>query len=53
MSIGCRVFLRRDLSSRELLEKFKTISTANIADCIGHHNAMFSMLRRMTQPTAN
>lgn len=50
MSVGFRVFLKRNLPPKELVEKFKTIPAANIADCMGRHNAMVPEIRLMTKP---
>lgn len=50
MSVGFRVFLRRSMPGEYLLEGFKHIPTANIADCMGRHNAMSTNIRIMTRP---
>ena len=34
MSVGNRVFLKRDLPSKELVEAFREIPAANIEDCM-------------------
>lgn len=49
MPIGFRVFTKRDLPSREIVEGFKTIPAANIADCMSRLSAMSSQIRRMTE----
>jgi regulator of RNase E activity RraA len=50
MPVGFRVFLKRELPSKELVERFRTIPAANIADCMGRHNAMSPQIRLMTEP---
>ncbi|PWC20436.1 methyltransferase [Brenneria roseae subsp. roseae] len=50
MSIGFRVFTRRDLPARELVEQFRTIPVANIADCMGRLSAMQSRIRLLSAP---
>ena len=50
MSVGFRVFLKRLLPPMELVERFKTIPAANIADCMGRHNAMTPQIRLVTKP---
>lgn len=51
MSIGFRVFTQRELPAAEVVEGFKTIPAANIADCMGRLSAMSCRIRRMTEPT--
>ncbi len=50
MSAGFRVFLKRNLPPKELVEHFRSIPAANIADCMGRQNAMFPEIRLMTKP---
>jgi len=50
MPVGFRVYLKRNLPPRELVESFRTIPAANIADCMGRHNAMIPEIRLMTKP---
>lgn len=50
MPVGFRVFLKRNVPAEDLLEKFKHIPAANIADCMGRHNAMSPDIRVMTRP---
>ena len=51
MSVGFRIFLKRNLPSMDLVEKFKTIPAANIADCMGRHNAMVPEIHLVTKPS--
>ncbi|MDD4265211.1 MAG: RraA family protein [Aminobacterium colombiense] len=51
MSIGFRVFTQRDLPPKDLVEKFKHIPAANIADGMNRSAAMASYIRLMTAPT--
>lgn len=50
MTAGFRVFLKRNLPPKELVERFRDIPAANIADCMGRQNAMFPEIRLMTKP---
>ncbi|EPJ5579459.1 RraA family protein [Citrobacter farmeri] len=50
MSNGFRVFTQRRLPDPELIAAFKTIPTANIADCMGRLSAMNSTIRRLSLP---
>ena len=50
MPVGFRVFLKRNLPPKDLVESFRTIPAANIADCMGRHNAMIPEIRLMTKP---
>ncbi|MDA8498851.1 MULTISPECIES: RraA family protein [Citrobacter] len=50
MSIGFRVFTQRELPTADVIEGFKTIPAANIADCMGRLSAMNCRIRRMTAP---
>jgi RraA family protein len=50
MPVGFRVFLKRNLPPKELVESFRTIPAANIADCMGRHNALIPEIRLMTKP---
>lgn len=49
MPVGFRVFLRRSVPGEHLIEGFKHIPAANIADCMGRHNAMCPDIRIMTR----
>lgn len=51
MSIGNRVFLQRDLPDLALLEQFRILPAANVADCMGRLCALSSEIRRMTVHT--
>lgn len=51
MSVGSRIFTKRDLPPKEIIEGFTTIPTANIADCMGRLCAMSSRIRRMAAPS--
>lgn len=50
MAVGFRVYLKRNLPPKELVESFMTIPAANIADCMGRHNAMIPEIQLMTKP---
>lgn len=50
MSIGFRVFLRRDLPPREIVDAYKKLPAANVADCMNRLSAMSSAIRLMSKP---
>ena len=50
MSVGFRVYMKRNMPPRELVEAFRSIPAANVADCMGRHFAMLPEIRRMTLP---
>jgi regulator of RNase E activity RraA len=50
MSTGFRVFLQRDLPPKELLEGFKELPAANIADCMHRLSALSSEIHLMSKP---
>ena len=52
MSIGFRVFLRRDLPPKELIDAYKELPAANVADCMNRLSAMNSSIRLMNRPFA-
>ncbi|MGJ7919289.1 RraA family protein [Neobacillus sp. LXY-4] len=51
MGVGNRVFLERDLPSKELIEKFSKLPAANVADVMGRSCAMHSEIKLMSQPS--
>lgn len=50
MSIGFRVFLERDLPPKALIEAYKELPAANVADCMNRLSAMSSAIRLMNKP---
>jgi len=50
MSIGFRVFLQRDLPPKDLIEAFKELPAANVADCMNRLSALSSAIRLMSKP---
>lgn len=50
MSIGFRIFLKRNLPPKDLIEAYKSLPAANVADCMGRISAMNSEIRLMTRP---
>lgn len=50
MSVGFRVFLKRNLPPKDLIEAYKSLPAANVADCMGRISAMNSEIRLMTKP---
>ena len=51
MGVGSRVFLERDLPSKELIEKFSKLPAANVADTMGRLCAMHSDIKLMSKPS--
>ena len=50
MSIGFRVFLKRQLPPKDVIEAFKSLPAANVADCMARMSALSSEIRLMTKP---
>lgn len=50
MSIGFRVFLKRDLPPAEIIEGFKSLPAANVADCMGRLSALSQEIRLLSKP---
>jgi regulator of RNase E activity RraA len=50
MSVGFRVFLKRKLPPAEIVEGFKSLPAANVADCMGRLSAMSSEIRLLSRP---
>ena len=50
MSNGFRVFLKRNLPPKDILDAFKTLPAANVADCMGRISAMNSAIRLISKP---
>jgi regulator of RNase E activity RraA len=50
MSIGFRVFLKRNLPPKELIAAYKELPAANVADCMGRISAMSAAIRLMNKP---
>lgn len=50
MSIGFRVFTERKLPSKDIVEAYKSLPAANVADCMGRISALSSEIRLMTKP---
>ncbi|SNS70756.1 RraA famliy [Anaerovirgula multivorans] len=48
MAIGNRVFLKRELPSKEIVEGFKSIPTANVCDCMNRVYALNPEIRIMS-----
>lgn len=49
MSIGFRVFLKRNLPPQELIDAYKQLPAANVADCMGRISALNSEIRLMNK----
>jgi len=50
MSVGFRIFLQRDLPPKDLIEAYKELPAANVADCMNRLSAMSSAIRLMNKP---
>jgi len=50
MSVGFRVFTKRDLPDPELVEKFRGLPTANVCDCMERLGVMNASIRLMSKP---
>ena len=48
MSIGFRVYLQRDLPPKELVEAYKKLPAANVADCMNRLSALSSEIKLMS-----
>ncbi|MBS7525396.1 RraA family protein [Fusibacter paucivorans] len=53
MSVGNRVYLKRELPSKEIIEAFKTIPAANIEDCMNRIYGLNPEIKRMSNPGKN
>ena len=51
MSVGLRVFMKRELPNKELIEKFRGLPTANVADCMERLGVMSSEIRLLSNPS--
>ena len=49
MSIGNRVYLKRNLPNRELVEAFRRLPAANVADCMGRSCAMSPRIKLISR----
>ncbi|HWP69256.1 MAG TPA: RraA family protein [Rectinemataceae bacterium] len=50
MSVGFRVFLKRDLPPAQIVEAFRSLPPANVADCMGRLCALSSEIRLLSKP---
>ena len=50
MSIGFRVYLKRHLPPTEIIDGFRSLPAANIADCMGRLSAVSSEIRLLSSP---
>lgn len=50
MSVGNRVFLQRELPDPELVERFRKLPAANVADTMGRSCALSSQIRLISSP---
>lgn len=52
MSVGFRVFLKRRLPPPELVEAYRSLPPANVADCMGRLSAISSEIRLFSSPVS-
>lgn len=50
MTVGNRVFLKRELPDNTVIEQFKRIPAANVADCMGRLSALSSEIKLFSKP---
>ena len=50
MPVGFRVFLKRELPPAEIVEGYKSLPAANVADCMGRLSALSSEIRLLSSP---
>ena len=50
MSVGFRVYLKRKLPPADVVEGYKTLPAANVADCMGRLSAISSEIRLLSSP---
>ncbi|MCL2381812.1 MAG: RraA family protein [Treponema sp.] len=53
MSVGNRVYLKRQLPAKELVKAFRDLATANVADCMGRLCAMHHSIQLVSSPRKN
>ncbi|MGF0096155.1 RraA family protein [Peptoniphilus sp. SGI.035] len=52
MSVGKRIFLKRNLPDKELIEEFKKIPASNTGDVMGRNSAMNPRIKLVSSPKA-
>ena len=52
MPVGKRIYLRRELPDPEVMNEFKSIPAANVADCMERNCAMHPRIRLVSSPKA-
>lgn len=50
MSIGNRIYLKRSLPDKGLVERYSKLPAANVADCMGRISALHSDIKLMSSP---
>lgn len=50
MSVVSRVFLKRELPAPEIVEAYKSLPAANVADCMGRLSALSSEIKLLSSP---
>jgi len=52
MEVGNRIFLERELPDKEIIEGFKSLPAANVADCMSRLCALSSEIRLISSPSS-
>ena len=52
MQVGKRIFLKRELPDKNLIEKYKKLPSSNVADCMNRRGAMAPRIKLMSKPKA-
>jgi regulator of RNase E activity RraA len=50
MPVGFRVYLKRNLPPADVVEAYKSLPAANVADCMGRLSAISSQIRLLSSP---
>jgi regulator of RNase E activity RraA len=53
MAVGNRVFLERDLPQKDIMEAFKGLPAANVADCMSRLCALSSEIKLISKPSTS
>ena len=50
MSVGKRIYLKREMPDNEVMEQFKSIPASNVADVMNRNNAMNPRIKLVSKP---
>lgn len=51
MQVGKRIFLKRKLPDKDVIDGFKNLPSSNVADCMNRRGAMATRIKLMSSPT--